>query len=527
MGVGTPPQTMHCLLDSGSADLWVPSMACATCENAAHFVADESSTLESVQFQPQTLSYGSGEVQGFVASDRVEIGPLVVDKQSFLIVEESVLPEPRHWDGICGLGWEQLAQVGKPFYKSVEEQGIKPIFTLVPAPRRSARLSIGEVPRNSLQEGTLVWLPAERIRPMGGFLTDKTFWVVNGGLSIRRRDPIPSRFLIDTGTNFILTPSKFYPGFMRSLLPESVFDTNCGQDVSSGNVVFCDCSVATLPEMLPVNIFLGDRKFVLRLPELFKRVPSTDGSDMCLLQIQPNPMTPTGPFDIIRAVLNGNVGLPNDGMPGLPVLDIPVDIPSGVSANPPAVSDAYGGDLAGQTVEEVVETQPDGSLCLTKIVWDADGNEVSREKKCDPSGGRRLDSAGDVSEAAPVDDLWVLGGVFLEHVVTVLDFEQGRVGFAEPALGDDTSQPRMESTQGVMKVEWSSVTEETLDGRTHHHVGFMTATFLWIAWIMGMGAVVVLFWSWNDGPADAQPDGAQMLNSGRPADEDDDDDAAE
>jgi hypothetical protein len=331
---------------------------------------------------------------------------------------------------------------------------------------------------------------------MGGFLTDRTFWVVNGGLSIRRRDPIPSRFLIDTGTNFILAPPKFYPGFMRSLLPETVFDTSCGQDARSGNVVFCHCSVATLPDMLPVNIFLGDRKFVLRLPELFKRVPATDGSDMCILEIQPNPMTPTGPFDIIRAVLDGH------GMLGL-------------------------GDLGETSVEEVVETQPDGSVCLTKVVWN-NGNEVSRETRCDPSGGRRLDSVEEVSEAAPVDDLWILGGVFLERVVTVLDFEEARVGFAEPALPDQSSQPKMESTQGVMKVEWSSVTEETLGGGTHQHVGPMTATFLWIAWIMGMGAVVVLFWSWNDGPADTQRDGAQMLNSGRPAnEEEDDDDAAE
>ena len=30
--VGTPAQKMSCLLDTGSADLWIPSKRCKTCE---------------------------------------------------------------------------------------------------------------------------------------------------------------------------------------------------------------------------------------------------------------------------------------------------------------------------------------------------------------------------------------------------------------------------------------------------------------------------------------------------------------
>ena len=68
-------QKTHCLVDSGSADLWVPSTACRT-----HRISQQV-MLESVQFQPQTVSYGIGEVQGFDAEDRAEVGPIAMDKQ--------------------------------------------------------------------------------------------------------------------------------------------------------------------------------------------------------------------------------------------------------------------------------------------------------------------------------------------------------------------------------------------------------------------------------------------------------------
>merc|ERR1712039_781481 len=35
----------------------------------------------------------------------------------------------------------------------------------------------------------------------------------------------------------------------------------------------------------------------------------------------------------------------------------------------------------------------------------------------------------------PMEDLWMIGGVFLERFVTVFDFEEGRIGFAEPSGG--------------------------------------------------------------------------------------------
>merc|ERR1711933_228363 len=35
----------------------------------------------------------------------------------------------------------------------------------------------------------------------------------------------------------------------------------------------------------------------------------------------------------------------------------------------------------------------------------------------------------------PMEEVWMIGGVFLEHFVTIFDFDNARLGFAEPAGG--------------------------------------------------------------------------------------------
>merc|ERR1712113_1129345 len=49
--------------------------------------------------------------------------------------------------------------------------------------------------------------------------------------------------------------------------------------------------------------------------------------------------------------------------------------------------------------------------------------------------GRRLQIGGlpTIVEHSPTHDLWVLGGVFLEHFVSIYDFDDKRLGFCEPS----------------------------------------------------------------------------------------------
>jgi len=390
--VGTPPQAMRCLLDTGNADMWLPTQPCSECDApTAVLKAGASSTMQ--QLSPKV---NLGDSEGLTAQsiqDKITIGPLNVNSVGIVTVAANALPEPRSWDGICGLAWDSLAKAGDPLYIKIQQQGIRPIFTIIDKVDDARLLVGGEPPADIYVPGSLVWVDAERVKPDGASQVDsaKDFWVVSGGLHIRRQEPIPSRFLLDTSTNFILAPNKFYLGTMRSILPPDVFDLHCGQDANQGNVVVCDC-IAASDNLLPVRITFGEREFRLSTSSLFKEVTASHGEKLCLLQIQPNPIKSTGPWDVIRAVLSGDVT-------------------------------ADGGHSSGDFLSHREQPLPD------------DGVPTS------------------VSEASSADDLWILGTAFLEQMVTVLDFESARVGFAQPAIGSSGVIEQMTDNPVTLKVE--------------------------------------------------------------------------
>lgn len=76
--VGTPPQTVTVIVDTGSANLWL-NPTCETsgqqeyCESFPQFNVDESSSIASTSFG-QLLSYGKGNASVDYVTDNVGIG---------------------------------------------------------------------------------------------------------------------------------------------------------------------------------------------------------------------------------------------------------------------------------------------------------------------------------------------------------------------------------------------------------------------------------------------------------------------
>merc|ERR1712129_36995 len=231
--IGTPPQRLRCLIDSGSSDLWVPSKRCSQCQNPNSFDADAPST-----FQPEMqdtmqgrrprsvkISYGSGQVEGYAVHDTLQFGSLTIQNQAFLIVEDAALPPGRTWDGICGLGWAGIAEVKPPLYENIQRLGHPAIFSLVPWASGTAQLVLGQA-----ATAGVTWTPAESYDPTGGQLgSQKTFWMISGGLQVNAPQPYQARFLVDTGTNqVLLVPSHLYQMLIRSLITDQLFDSMCG-----------------------------------------------------------------------------------------------------------------------------------------------------------------------------------------------------------------------------------------------------------------------------------------------------------
>lgn len=148
INIGTPPQRLTCLLDTGSADLFVPSKRCQNCGEAHHFAAEKSRTfMPAVVQTPQGLmpvpvraSFADGNILGFLVQDTVVFDGVPDWKnQSFIIVEDESMSEDRHWDGVCGFGFRQLSDAGSPLYRNMPA-GTYPIFSFIPN-RREGHLT--------------------------------------------------------------------------------------------------------------------------------------------------------------------------------------------------------------------------------------------------------------------------------------------------------------------------------------------------------------------------------------------------
>ena len=84
IGVGSPPQYVDVIFDTGSANLWVLSSRCTTdnCRNHASFNQNKSSSHNSLNLNLE-VEFGTGTVIGDMNKDKVTIGNMEIKDQIF------------------------------------------------------------------------------------------------------------------------------------------------------------------------------------------------------------------------------------------------------------------------------------------------------------------------------------------------------------------------------------------------------------------------------------------------------------
>ncbi|XP_063064462.1 pepsin A-like [Engraulis encrasicolus] len=129
ISIGTPPQSFRVVFDTGSANLWVPSVKCNSpaCNNHRKFNPQSSSTFQATQ-QSFTITYGTGYLTGVLGYDNVEVGGIPVKHQSFGLSEaEDQTFYYSEADGILGLGFPSNAAAGStPVFDNMMSQGLVP-----------------------------------------------------------------------------------------------------------------------------------------------------------------------------------------------------------------------------------------------------------------------------------------------------------------------------------------------------------------------------------------------------------------
>ncbi|GAA5937791.1 hypothetical protein JCM3775_002127 [Rhodotorula graminis] len=131
IGIGVPAQYLNCILDTGSADLWVASDYCSSDDGCSSTIPLYNSTLSTTALDMNTsfsVKYGSGSAQGEIFQDYVSFAGYNVSSQAFALVEsvsETILGG--EISGLMGLGWQPLAASSvTPFWQNLYQANALP-----------------------------------------------------------------------------------------------------------------------------------------------------------------------------------------------------------------------------------------------------------------------------------------------------------------------------------------------------------------------------------------------------------------
>ncbi|TKS77528.1 Pepsin A [Collichthys lucidus] len=208
ISIGTPPQSFSVIFDTGSSNLWIPSVYCNSqaCQNHRKFNPQQSSTFKWGN-RPLSIQYGTGSMTGYLASDTVEVGGISVANQVFGI-SQSEAPFMAHMaaDGILGLAFQSIASdnVVPVFDNMIKQQLVQqPLFSVYLSSKgqQGSEVLFGGTDSN-YYTGQINWIP----------LTSATYWQIKmDSVTINGQTVACSggcQAIIDTGTSLIVGPNS-------------------------------------------------------------------------------------------------------------------------------------------------------------------------------------------------------------------------------------------------------------------------------------------------------------------------------
>ncbi|OBZ70430.1 putative vacuolar protease A [Grifola frondosa] len=205
--LGTPPQSFKVILDTGSSNLWVPSVKCTSIACFLHTKYDSSSSSTyKANGSEFSIQYGSGSMEGFVSQDTLSIGDLSIKGQDFAEAtkEPGLAFAFGKFDGILGLAYDTISvnHITPPFYSMVNNKLLdKPVFSfrLGSSEEDGGEAIFGGVDETAYT-GEIEYVPVRR----------KAYWEVElekVALGDDELDLENTGAAIDTGTSLIALPT--------------------------------------------------------------------------------------------------------------------------------------------------------------------------------------------------------------------------------------------------------------------------------------------------------------------------------
>ena len=287
--IGTPPQVFHVCFDTGSSNLWVPSSKChknnVACKTHKRYAARESSTYQE-DGRPFSITYGSGEMQGFASKDNLAIGGLAVEGVGFIEAQD----EPgdafvsADFDGILGLGLPSLSIL------HMEMGMFQKMFAKVPRGEFSfwlgqknntnlgGVLMIGGVD-HSYHEGNFSYVPIEMDKHKNpGYWQFDLQHVAIGDV---KRTLTGHVAIADTGTSLIIAPAQELDKLIAAM--DWSAQIISGPNLYGEYTAPCD-QVSTFA---PISFGMGNSSFEIKAEDLF--VSLGPHKKQCMLSMMGDP----------------------------------------------------------------------------------------------------------------------------------------------------------------------------------------------------------------------------------------------
>ncbi|KAI7866513.1 aspartic peptidase domain-containing protein [Spinellus fusiger] len=292
IGIGTPPQNFTVALDTGSADLWIPSIACQLNDCIlARFDPQKSSTYIDTNY-PFSIVYGIGDVRGYYGMDTVKIGEIKVPMQQFGLADATktmIMPYDTNDDnkpldllanGILGLGFSHLSSAGisglgeyDPFIINLAKNGLipKPVFSVFmnsySSRDWSGELFLGGVVPSKFK-GKIVYAPVTPSSKTESDTNKYTYWMVssqffkivdNQTKFMESSFEAPKNLIIDTGATLTYVDKKL----AKALVIAAVGDGNW--EVDNDNSFY----------MVNCNAYKSKKRLEIGISQTIGRISST------------------------------------------------------------------------------------------------------------------------------------------------------------------------------------------------------------------------------------------------------------